>query len=178
MQNFKDLYIELAEKIDNIQEVEWIDLWHNQISFLETEHPFPTPAVFLGFRANQIDDVGNKVQKVQLQVDVYLFYESFLDTYKDAWNQDDALGFLDTLDQINQTLHASQGENYSSMRRVGLDPIDTGGSGNLYRLAYTCELMDYSAIKEYGLGGFKDVEVQPNDYDLPWSKSKPNWFVA
>lgn len=166
MQNFKDLYIELAEKLDAIPEVKWIDLWHNQISFLETEHPFPTPAIFLGFRSLQIADLGNKVQNVQLQVEVYLFFESFLDTFKDAWNQEDALGFLNTLDAINKELHASHGQNYSAMRRTGLDPVDTGGSGNLYRLTYTCELIDYSAQKEYEEGGFKDVDVQPFDVQL------------
>lgn len=164
MQEFQDLYVELSEKIDEIKEIEWIDLWHNQVSFLETEHPFPTPAVFLGFRILQVDDVGQKVQKVLMQVEIYLFYESFLDTYKDAWNQEDALKFLNTLTQLNKVLHASNGVNYSSMRRTGLDPIDTGGSGNLYRLSYTCVLMDYSANPEYEEGGFGDVAV--NAYDI------------
>lgn len=167
MQNFKDLYTELADKLDNhIDALRWIDLWHDQITFLETEHPFPTPAVFLGFRTNQIEDVGNKVQNVNLQVDVYLFYETFLDTFKGAYNQKDALGFLDALDAVNQLLHGSSGENYSSMRRTSFNPVDTGGSGNLWQISYQTALMDYSALKEYGEGGFDGVQVQPNDYDL------------
>lgn len=167
MQNFKDLYLELSDKLKtNIDAIEWIDLWHDQITFLETEHPFPTPAIFLGFRSNQMEDVGKKVQNVNLQVDVYVFYESFLDTFQGAYNQEDALQFLELLDNINKQLHASSGDNYSSMRRTSFAPVDTGGSGNLWLVSYQTTLIDYSATKEYGKGGFKDIDLQPNHYDV------------
>lgn len=167
MQNFKELYKELADKItDHIPEVRWVDLWNSQVYHLETEHPFPTPAVFLAFRSNQMTDLGQKVQNVNAQVDVFIFYETFLDTFKEAYNQQDALDFLDIMDKINQIFHGSAGENYSSMRRVGYSPVDTGGSGNLWSITYNATLMDYSAQKVYEEGGFKDVEVQPFDVQL------------
>lgn len=167
MQNFKKLYKELADKLNaHIPEVRWIDLWNSQVYNLETEHPFPTPAIFLAFRSNQISDLGNKVQNVTAQVDVFIFYETFLDTFKGAYNQQDALDFLDIMDKVNQTLHASSGQNYSSMRRVSYSPVDTGGSGNLWSITYNATLIDYSAQKEYEEGGFKDVDVQPFDVQL------------
>jgi len=59
MQNFKQLYQELADKItDHIAQVKWIDLWNSQVYHLEGEHPFPTPAVFLAFRSNQMTDMA------------------------------------------------------------------------------------------------------------------------
>lgn len=160
MQNWKDLYIELASIIDQVAAIEWIDLWHNQVGFLEDEHPFPAPAVFLAFRSNKMDDGGTKVQNVTLQVDVYLFFETFADTYKDGVNQGSATGFLESLDQINALLHGSQGENYSSMRRTGFNPVDTGGAGNLYQATYECLLVDYSAQKTFADGTFKEMEIQ------------------
>lgn len=167
MQNFKELYKELADKLNaHIPEVRWIDLWNSQVYNLETEHPFPTPAIFLAFRSNQIADLGNKVQNVTAQVDVFIFYETFLDTFKGAYNQQDALDFLDIMDKVNQTLHASSGQNYSSMRRVSYSPVDTGGSGNLWSITYNATLIDYSAQKEYEEGGFKDVDMQPFDVQL------------
>src|SRR5690625_4879776 len=167
MQNFKELYKELADKLNaHIPEVRWIDLWNSQVYNLETEHPFPTPAIFLAFRSNQIADLGNKVQNVNAQVDVFIFYETFLDTFKGAYNQQDALDFLDIMDKVNQVFHCSSGENYSSMRRVSYSPVDTGGSGNLWSITYNATLIDYSAHKEYEEGGFKDVDVQPFDVQL------------
>lgn len=165
MQNFKELYTELSNKItDHIPEVEWVDLWNSQVYHLETEHPFPAPAVFLAFRSNQMSDAGNKVQNVSMQIDVFVYYETFLDTYKGAWNQEDALSFLDLMDKLNELLHGSSGNNYSSMRRVAFSPVDTGGAGNLWSITYNAVLMDYSANPEYEEGGFGDVAV--NAYDI------------
>lgn len=155
MQNFQTLYTELAKKLtDNINEIRWVDLWNSQVYNLEDEHPFPTPAIFLAFRTNQTSDVGNKVQQVRMQVDVFVFYETFLDTFKDAYNQKDALAFLDIMDKINALFHGSSGTNYSSMRRIAFSPVDTGGAGNLWSITYETELMDYSATPKW-----EDLEV-------------------
>ncbi len=162
MQNWKSLYKELAENIaENVDTIQWIDLWNSQVYNLENEHPFPAPAVFLAFRSNAMEDVGVKVQKVELQVDVFLFFETFLDTFLGAYNQTEALNFLDSIDKINSLLHGSSGVNYSSMRRVSFSPVDTGGAGNLYTVTYTCTLMDYSATPEYESGSFAEMEIEP-----------------
>lgn len=165
MQNFKELYKELSAKLSQqVDSIRWIDLWNSQVYNLENEHPFPAPAVFLAFRSNNMSDTGNKVQNVTLQVDVFIFYETFLDTFKGAYNQTDALAFLDIMDLINKTLHGSSGKNYSSMRRISFSPLDTGGSGNLWNITYSCTLIDYSAQDEWGEGGFSDVSV--NQFDI------------
>lgn len=162
MQNFKELYKELAEKLTNkIGAIQWVDLWNSQVYNLENEHPFPAPAVFLAFRSQSMADAGLKVQEVEAQVDVFVFYETFADTFKGSFNQSDALGFLDILDEVNALFHGSSGTNYSSMRRVSFSPIDTGGAGNLWSVTYTCKLMDYSAKKEWESGKFADVETEP-----------------
>ncbi|QQV91565.1 tail completion [Winogradskyella phage Peternella_1] len=164
MQNWKDLYLEHANMISaKTDAIEWIDLWHNQVNFLETEHPFPTPAVFLSYRTLQTNDVGQKVQNVNLQVDIYLFYETFADTYKDSFNQESALVFIDLMDEINNVFHGSAGENFSSMRRTGFAPMDTGNAGNLYRMSYTCQLMDYSATKDYDEHELDEIKIEKSE---------------
>lgn len=160
MQNFQELYKELATKItDNIEAVNWVDLWNSQVYNLDDEHPFPAPAVFLAFRTNSTTDISDKVQNVQLQVDVFVFYETFLDTFKGAYNQEDALAFLDIMDAINKEFHGSAGTQYSSMRRVAFSPVDTGGAGNLYSITYTCELVDHSAQPNW-------QEVQADEMEI------------
>lgn len=150
MQNFKLLYKELAQKLsEKIPAIQWVDLWHNQVNFLKTEHPFPSPACFLQFRTINIVDVGEKVQNVQMQVDVFLFYETFADTYRGGVNEDDALSFLDNLDDIQSLFHGTSGENYSGMRRISVAPVDTGDAGNLYLVSFRCELLDYAAQDVY-----------------------------
>jgi len=160
MQNWKDLYTELADLISQeVPAVRWVDMWHNQVNFLEEEHPFPTPAVFLGFHILSTQDKGVKVQQLQLQVDAYLYFETFADTYRGSWNQDSALGFLELLNDVYAVLHGSSGENYSEMRRIGFAPVYTGGAGNLYQQSFACILVDYAAQKQYADGAVGGVEV-------------------
>ena len=105
--------------------------------------------------------LGTKVQKLLMQVDVYIYYETFADTYGGAYNQDDALAFLDLFDQVNAALHGSSGNNYNSMKRVSFNPVDTGNAGNLYLINYNCELVDYSAQKVYEEGAFSEIDLEP-----------------
>ena len=164
MQQWTDLYLELSNKInDNLHEIRWIDLWHNQVNFLETEHPFPTPAVFLAFRSKNIDDIGNNVQTLTIQIDVYLYFETFSDTYLGSHNQQSALDFLNHLTDIYSLLHGTSGENYSEMRRTDIHPVDTGNAGNLYRQVFECVLQDYAATKDYVDGSASDLIIESKE---------------
>jgi len=168
MQFWTDLYKELSAKItDNIPEVRWVDLWHNQVNFLEEEHPFPTPAVFLSFRSRELEDAGKKVQKVSLQVDFFLYYETFLDTFKGAYNEEGALQFIETLDLLHALFHGTDGDNYSSMRRLSFNPVDTGNAGNLYQLSFECLLQDYSAMKQFVDGKVKGINIEKSVPENP-----------
>lgn len=159
LQGWDELYKEIALKLtDNIEAINWIDLWHNQVGFLVEEHPFPTPAVFLAFRILNTEDQSEKVQHLNLQVDVYYFYETFLDTYQGAFNQADALDYLKTVSDIHKILHASSGLNYSEMRRTGFSAVDTGSSGNLYLQSFACTTVDATALINFD-------EVSPGEID-------------
>lgn len=164
MQNFKDLYTELATLLKSkIVAVKWIDLWHNQVSFLEDEHPFPTPAIFLDFRIIQADDTGLRVQKIRMQVDCYVYYETFADTYQDSWNQASALAFLNMINDLQATLHASNGINYSGMRRIAMQPVDTGNAGNTYQVSFECVLMDYASQIQWQDSAVDEMNIVRED---------------
>lgn len=162
MQNFKDLYTELCDILSaKVPGIKWMDLWHNQVNFLADEHPFSTPAVFFAFRINNTNEVGEKVQHVGMQVMIYLYYETFADTYKDSWNQQSALDFLDMLNSIYGALHGTSGTNYSEMKRIpGMAPVDTGSAGNLYQMPFYCTLVDYAAQKQWVDGEVNEITVE------------------
>ena len=164
MQNWKELYQEHTQMIaNNIPGIVWQDLWHNQVNFLETEHPFQTPANFLSYRSVRIEDNGLKTQKVRVQVDFYLFYETFADTYHESSNQSTALEFIDLLDQINALFHGTDGTSYSNMRRTNFAPVDTGNAGNLYRVSFECDVVDYSAMRTYVEHDIEEIDIEHKD---------------
>ncbi|MGC4130171.1 MAG: hypothetical protein QM564_11585 [Bergeyella sp.] len=151
---------------ENKSPIRWLDLWHNQVNFLEDEHQFPTPAFFLAFRSSNVSDMGEKMQQISLQIDGYLFYETFADTYTGSYNQEDALAFIGLLDFINARLHGTTGENYSSMRKTGFAPEDTGNAGNLYRISFECIVHDETAAKFVEDGAFTGLEIS-DDFQIP-----------
>ncbi len=174
MQAWKELYLELAEQAAAIDGIKWVDLWHNQIGFMEDEHRFPAPAVFFAFRTLQVDDMAERMQNLRLQIEVYLFYETFSDTYIGSINQQSALDFLDLLNSIHTNFHGTTGENFSEMRRVGFSAVDTGNAGNLYQVIFECTLIDETAKKVYNAAETVEMDIENTggvadelEYDLP-----------
>lgn len=176
LQGWHKLYQELAKKLtDNIPEINWVDLWHNQVGFLVEEHPFPTPALFLRFRILNTEDLSEHVQRANVQVDVFYFYETFLDTYQGAYNEADALTYLETISNIHAILHASSGTHYAEMRRTGFGAVDTGSSGNLYLQSFACSVVDNSAQINYNEATPGDVIVDKGT--KPIANEEPLYII-
>ena len=168
MKDLKNLYLELEKRIsDNVFEIKTIDLWSEQVSFMAEEHPFKSPAVFFGFRSLEPKNISEKVQHLTMQVDTYLFYETFADTSKGSKKQDKALGFLDLLTKINACLHGSSGKYFHEMNRVGFNPVETGGAGILYVQRYQFTMIDDSAQILYNNLKFENMEVEVIREEIP-----------
>ena len=176
MQAFKELYLEIANKVADIEGIKWVDLWHNQINFLEDEHQFPAPAVFLSFRSLAIEDLAEKMQNVSLQIEVYLFYETFADTYKGSVNQQSAFEFIELMKGIYVALHGTNGTNYDNMRRVGFSAVDTGGAGNLYQTIFECNFVDLAAKKTYTEAETDEITITSNPSFVPPVTGFENMF--
>lgn len=146
MEAWTDLYQELATKItDKLTDIKWVDLWHEQVSYLTDELPFPVPAIFLSFNTVACNDKGLRIQDCDIQVDMYLFYETFSDTYQGSYNKTSALEYLRILTDLHALFHATSGINYSEMRRVDMKREESGDAGNLYRTSFACNVEDASA---------------------------------
>lgn len=146
MQGLEQLYLEHSQLVtDKVPEIKHVDLWAEQISFLNEQHPFRAPAVFFAYGSNEMEDLGNKTQRVNLQVDVYYYYETFADTARASKKQPVALDFLKLISKINTCFHGVNGTIFKEMRRVGFSPVETGTSNLLYVQRYTCYMIDDAA---------------------------------
>jgi len=169
MENFKDLYKEHEAIITNkLPEIKHVDLWHEQVGFLQSEHPFKAPAVFFAYRILKAEDQGEKTQNVTLGIDVYYYYETFADTHRRSKKQNKALDFLDTLTKIHAVFHGSSGTNYCEMRRVGFQPVETGTANILYVQRFECIIVDSSARVLFEDVPNEDIDIQiTNEAILP-----------
>lgn len=168
MEAWIDLYQELAERINNkIPEISWVDLWHEQVNYLTDELPFPTPAVFIAFNTNNCGDLGELIQECDTQIDFYLFFETFGDTYQGSYNQDSATEYLRLLTKLHTCFHGISGENHQTMRRVDMRREDSGGSGNLYRISFNCNLADASSQKEFNENTVNEITISDAPIERP-----------
>lgn len=161
----EELSPELAEELISVPDVRYIDLWHEQTGQLDEELPFPTPAVFIGFNTLESADIGTLAQDIRLQVDLYVFWETFAGTYDGAIMQAEALDYLNLMTVLNVLLHGYTGEYFSTMRKTGFQRMDSGGAGNLYRASFECMVRDYSALELMEVVDMqeKDITVTPVD---------------
>lgn len=161
MESLEELYLEHSKRItDNVPEIKHVDLWAEQVSFLNDEHPFNAPAVFFSYRSNSMEDKGAKIQQVNLQVDIYYYYETFADTARNSKKQSKALDFLKLLSKINAAFHGTNGEYYSEMRRIAFAPIETGTANLLYVQRYECYMIDEAPKVISDTVALNDIDVK------------------
>lgn len=168
MEAWTDLYEELAQVIiNNIPEIEWVDLWHEQIANIEEELPFPTPAVFIEFNTNSCDDRGLLIQDCDTQIDFYLFFEALGDTYQGSYNKQGTVAYLHLLTRLHSCFHGVHGVNFGTMRRIDMRREETGGAGNLYRIAFSCLIEDASAQAEYDKSTVSEIAISKEPIERP-----------
>lgn len=156
---------ELYERMAALPDIQHVDLWHDQVDYLSEEHPFATPAVFFGLSTLSVADNGELMQTTDLQVDIYVFWETFNDTYKGAKMQEEALQYLDLLLMVGLMFHGRSGEHFHQMRRSGTFRQESGGSGNLYRMQFQTNINEFSGLNlhTYVRDESKEVEVQKGE---------------
>jgi hypothetical protein len=123
--------------------VRHIDVWNNQIAFLNEEQPFETPAVFIEFAPIAWRYQGNGVREAQVTFNLHVVTDSRVESWRDV------IEVFDLLDAIHRQLHGAHGE--------GIDAITslTSTTDNLFGElmhnieAYTCHVTDHSAKREY-----------------------------
>ena len=175
---WKEPYKEIADRIErNLPEIQFIDLWHEQISYLSEELEFPSPAVFIDFNVVSADDLGEHIQKGDIQIDMRLFYETFSDTYNGSVTQDTALEFLESLTKLHALFHGKSGDTYSEMRRISMSREDSGGVGNLYRISFQCNIIDESAKVLFTDGEFSGIKIKPDHIPVKEKDKDSLYFI-
>lgn len=178
MEAWTDLYTEVAQRInEKMPEIQWVDLWHEQVSYLTEELPFPTPAVFVAFNTNSCEDLGELIQECDTQIDLYLFFESFGDTYSGSYNQGSANEYLRLLTKLHTCFHGISGVNFQTMRRVDMRREESGGAGNLYRISFNCNVEDASSQKEFEQNTVNEIAISKEPIGRPSAVDDNQLFI-
>lgn len=103
----KIIHDAIATKI-NATAVQWVDVWKAQVGSKdakELQYPFPFPASFISIKRITWEDMTGDAKEGTVEIDVYLFFEKFGDTFEGATDKDDSFADIDLVETIADDLH-------------------------------------------------------------------------
>lgn len=152
-QDWGEAYKELAALIRaKVPAIKHVDLYYGQEQFIGSDGnwmPFRAPAVFLEFRAAEVQDLGDQVQQLTMDIGVYLLHETVQDTDDRSLGQRRALEFVALLRQLHQVLHGAQGTHFMPLTRTELSRAEAPPFCYFYRQTYRCVIIDNGAAPQW-----------------------------
>lgn len=151
----KQLYLDIKNRLKTVetkreeQLFQHFDLWNRQVEFMEQENPFECPAVFVEFGVMDWRTLGNRVQECTLTVRLHIVTEWHAGTADYSPTEQQALEFLDIIDNTVQTMQGFTTPYMNAwMRTRSITNHDHERYVDNVE-EYTCNLRDTSAVKTY-----------------------------
>lgn len=123
------LYLGLTEALKELKDdggqplIRHIDLWNEQVEFIEQEDPFDTPAVFIEFRPVQWRTLGGTTQQADVPFRLHVVTKWKGSARDGSMFQEESLERFDLLDKIDAHLFnfflSARNESVCMTRRTG-----------------------------------------------------------
>jgi len=142
-QLYKEIEAALLSILDDndLQLIQYVDLWNNQVDDAEESEAFDTPAIFVEFKTIKWRTLGNKAQEGNVTLTLHIVTKKNASTSNDSKFQDKELDALDLPDKIFTKLQNFNPTNSSYMVRT-----DTDYNNNDKELKDTKEAYEFTII--------------------------------
>lgn len=144
-QIFQAICARLTECVPDIQ---FIDLWNNNVQTINGGAVWPLPAVFVEFEQIEWRQQNNAARRGDVAVRLHIITRAIATHGHDDPKISDALGFLDLIDQINTAMQGLRGDNFTGFQ------LTTSATNHDH-----AELME--SIERY-ITSAQDVTAMPN----------------
>jgi hypothetical protein len=118
----KELFVAICDALKGIQNehsIEHVDLWNNNVIFIEEETPFQMPAVFVEFDQISWSDQGDGEFKSKPTVKLHVVSRWEGSAADGSEYRGDALDVFDLLEDILFALTDLSGESFHKLQRIG-----------------------------------------------------------
>lgn len=112
-QIFQAICTRLTERVPDIQ---FIDLWNNNVQMLNGGAVWPLPAVFVEFEPIEWRQQGGGARRGDVAVRLHLVTRAVSTHGSKDPKMPDALSFLDLIDRINAAMQGLRGNNFSGFQ--------------------------------------------------------------
>ena len=163
----KTVWLELKERILEVEEIKVVDLFRNQFEQSEKNHPMDYPAVLLQFDNMTFDDYPAGVQLCNCTLNLFLACEKYADFGNYSEDEEEALKIFDLHDKVYAKLQGFAGASANTVIAAPLRrlvEIQDTSYNHLYIFIMEFDLMFW----EEAVGTFNDYT--PVDLDLQVNK--------
>lgn len=123
----KQLYLALIQRLKEIknengeQTFKHLDLWNEQVVFLEQEEPFDLPAVFIEFLPIQWQTANDGAQTSVAQFRLHVITSSKGSARDGSAYQAESLELFDLIESVNHALFKLSGDGFRATQRIRSD---------------------------------------------------------
>lgn len=112
-QIFQTICTRLADRVPDIQ---FIDLWNNNVATLSGGAVWPMPAVFVEFEEIEWRQQNNGARRGDIAVRLHIVTRAVATHGHTDQKMPDALAFLDLIERINTAMQGLRGDNFSGFQ--------------------------------------------------------------
>lgn len=105
-----------ARLTGRVPDIQFIDLWNNNVQTLNGGAVWPLPAVFVEFEPIEWRQQNNGARRGDVAVRLHIVTRAVATHGANDPKQPDALGFLDLIDRVNAAMQGLRGDNFSGFQ--------------------------------------------------------------
>jgi hypothetical protein len=108
-------YITALTLDDKKSVIKHLDIWNNNLQYIEQEPPFPTPALFLQFQPITWEIRSKGLRAADVAVTLHVVTSNIAPSNHKSQYETKAFEFLDLLDAINANLYGLKGDFFRNL---------------------------------------------------------------
>lgn len=131
----KIIHNALEGKIKATSKFNWIDVWKAQVGKAES-YPFNFPAAFISTKRITWQDMVMNVQEGKVEIDVWLFFEEFGDTFEGATDKDTSFEDIETVELIANDLQWTEEDPFKELTLIAEEDISERYQRPAFKLTF------------------------------------------
>ena len=115
----KQLFLAIVQRLtEKVPQVQFIDLWNEQVATIQTGSTWPLPAVFIEFEAYDVHQQANHVRTAEVPVRLHIVTRAQNYNGSKDERMTCALAYFDLIDDINRAMTGLCGELFATFQHT------------------------------------------------------------
>jgi hypothetical protein len=145
------LFKNIADRLNIIQELRWIDLEYGQLEIPEDSYPVQFPCALIDFPEMSFDNEGNLNQQamvaIQVRIGIDLYEDFHIVDGQAAIDRETALQRLQIVNKVYTALHGYEEDYFTPLIRTSLGTERRDDGIKVFVIVFQCAAKDDTAAR-------------------------------